>query len=362
MRTYVLEFHPQVIREAIQRELGRGGQVFFVYNKVHAISSMAAYIQGLVPEARIAVAHGQMPEGELEQVMMEFLEGEADILLCTTIIETGLDIPNVNTLIVYDADHFGLAQLYQLRGRVGRSNRIAYAYFTYQKDKVLSEEAEKRLVAIREFTELGSGFKIAMRDLEIRGAGNILGPEQHGFINTIGFEMYCKMLEEAIGELRGEKVGPEFEPVIELDLDAYIDDEYLPDSKQKLSIYKRLAAVKTLSEVDDLADELLDRYGEWPQSVVNLLKVARIKALARNMRIEAITTDQYNIVVRFSENAQIDPGKLVELVQKRRYPVSLVAGSIPQLKVRKGRASSPTLLGQLEKILGEIAGEKGKDE
>jgi transcription-repair coupling factor (superfamily II helicase) len=362
VRTYVIEFHPQVIREAIQRELGRGGQVFFVYNKVHAISSMAAFLQGLVPEARIVIAHGQMPEGELEQVMMEFLEGEADILLCTTIIETGLDIPRVNTLIVYDADHFGLAQLYQLRGRVGRSNRIAYAYFTYQKDKALSEEAEKRLVAIREFTELGSGFKIAMRDLEIRGAGNILGPEQHGFINTIGFELYCKMLEEAIGELRGQKVGPEADPVIELDLEAYIDDEYLPDSKQKLSIYKRLATVKTISEVDELADELLDRYGEWPESVINLLKVARIKVLARKMGTEAITADQYSIVVRFGHEAQIDPGKLVELVQRRRYPVSLVSGEIPQLKLRKGRTPVPSLLGQLEKILDEIAGEKVKDE
>ncbi len=362
VRTYVLEFEPQLIREAINRELGRGGQVFFVYNKVHAISSMAAYLQGLVPEARIAVAHGQMPEGELEQVMIDFLEGEADILLCTTIIETGLDIPNVNTLIVYDADHFGLAQLYQLRGRVGRSNRIAYAYFAYQKDKALSEEAEKRLVTIREFTELGSGFKIAMRDLEIRGAGNILGAEQHGFINTIGFELYCKMLEEAIAQLRGHQEAPEQEPVIELDLDAYIDDEYLPDSRQKLSFYKRLAAADSVCEVDELADELLDRYGEWPQSVVNLLKVARIKALAKSLSIEAITADNYHIIVRFGPKAKIDPVKIVGLVQQHRYPLSLVAGKNPQLKVRKGRASTAAHLGQLEKILGEIAGEKGKDE
>jgi transcription-repair coupling factor (superfamily II helicase) len=362
VRTYVIEFHPQVIREAIGRELGRGGQVFFVYNKVHAISSMAAYLQGLVPEARISIAHGQMPEGELEEVMMGFLEGEADILLCTTIIETGLDIPNVNTLIVHDADRFGLAQLYQLRGRVGRSSRIAYAYFTYQKDKALSEEAEKRLVAIREFTELGSGFKIAMRDLEIRGAGNILGPEQHGFISTIGFELYCKMLEEAVAQLRGQKVELEPEPVIELDLEAYIADDYVPDSKQKLSIYKRLAAMREASEVDELADELLDRYGEWPESVVNLLKVARIKALAKKIGIEGITSDQYHLVVRFHQEAKIDPGKLVELVQKRRYPVSLVAGSTPQLKVRKGRTPLTALLGQLENILGEIAGEKVKDE
>jgi len=362
VRTYVLEFEPQIIAEAINREMGRGGQVFFVYNNVNAIPSMAAYLQGLVPGARIAIAHGQMPEGELEQVMMDFLEGEADILLCTTIIETGLDMPNVNTLIVYDADRFGLAQLYQLRGRVGRSNRIAYAYFTYQKDKVIGEDAEKRLVAIREFSELGSGFKIAMRDLEIRGGGNILGPEQHGFINTIGFELYCKMLEEAIAELRGQSREEEPEPVIDLDLDAYIDDDYIPNSRQKLSFYKRLAAADSKAEVEELADELLDRYGEWPESVVNLLKVAKIKAMAKKMGIEAITADNFNFVVRFSHNAKIDPRKLVELVQKRRYPLSLVAGQNPQLKLRKDKKAIPVVLGQLEKILGEIAGEKGKDE
>ena len=204
IRTYVIEYNDEVIREAIQRELARQGQVYFVYNRVQTIDQMAGHILGLVPEARLAVAHGQMEESRLERIMLDFLHGEYDILLCTTIIETGMDISNVNTLIVYDADHMGLAQLYQLRGRVGRTNRVAYAYFTYRRDKLLSETAEKRLQAIKEFTDLGSGYKIAMRDLEIRGAGNLLGPEQHGFIASVGFELYCRLLEESIRELKGE--------------------------------------------------------------------------------------------------------------------------------------------------------------
>jgi transcription-repair coupling factor (superfamily II helicase) len=229
VRTYVMEFNEKVIAEAIRREIARKGQVFFVNNRVESIDRMAVYLQGLVPEARIAIAHGQMPEDTLEEVMLSFYEGSADVLVCTTIIENGLDIPNVNTLIVYDADRLGLAQLYQLRGRVGRSNRVAYAYFTYRKDKVLAETAEKRLAAIRDFTDLGSGFKIALRDLEIRGAGNLLGPEQHGHIAAVGFELYCRLLEEAMKERQGKKKVEPPDPVVELAVVAYLPETDIKD-------------------------------------------------------------------------------------------------------------------------------------
>ena len=259
------------------REMAREGQVYFVYNRVQNIDIMALRLSALVPEARIAVAHGQMDEEELERVMLEFLDGQYDVLLCSTIIETGMDISNVNTLIVYDADHLGLAQLYQLRGRVGRSNRVAYAYFTYRRDKVLSEDAEKRLSAIKEFTELGSGFRIAMRDLEIRGAGNILGPEQHGFIATVGFELYCKLLEESVKELRGELVSAPPEPVIDLTVDAYVPDSYVTDSQQKVEVYKKVVNLRTEEDVQELEEELIDRFGDPPQAVRNLLSVAPSK-------------------------------------------------------------------------------------
>src|SRR5690606_24915372 len=237
VQTYVLEYSAALVREAIEREMARGGQVYFLYNQVHDIDKKADQIRMLIPDARIAVAHGQMPETELEKVMLDFLDGEYDVLVSTTIIETGVDIPNVNTLIIYDADKMGLSQLYQLRGRVGRSNRIAYAYFTYQRDKVLSEAAEKRLQAIKEFTELGSGFKIAMRDLAIRGAGNLLGAEQHGHIASVGFELYSQMLKEAIEELQGkEEKEKSVEPEIELKVDAYLPAEYIRDEKQKIEI------------------------------------------------------------------------------------------------------------------------------
>ena len=285
IRTYVVEYDDELIREAIMREIGRQGQVYFVYNQVQTIDRMASRLMDLVPEARVAVAHGQMDEDDLERVMLDFLHGEYDILLCSTIIETGMDISNVNTLIVYDADRLGLAQLYQLRGRVGRSNRVAYAYFTYRRDKVLAEDAEKRLQAIKEFTDLGSGFKIAMRDLEIRGAGNLLGPEQHGFIASVGFELYCRLLDESIRELKGEVDG------------AASRSRDRPQCRRLYlgGVRHRLPAKGgdlqesggdglPSTRCDDLEDEISDRFGEPPQSVYNLLSVARIKILARQVR------------------------------------------------------------------------------
>lgn len=329
IRTYVMEYNEEVIRGAIQRELDRQGQVYFVYNRVETIEKMAGYLQNLLPRARIAIAHGQMDEDQLERVMLDFYDNEADILVCTTIIETGLDIANVNTLIVYDADRFGLSQLYQLRGRVGRSNRIAHAYFCYRKDKTLSENAEKRLAAIREFTELGSGFKIAMRDLEIRGAGNLLGPEQHGQIAAIGFELYCRLLDEAIRERKGE-IRPELpEPVVEIPVDAYIPGDYIVDGKQKVDIYKKIAGVGTVEGVNDITAEIIDRFGTPPTPVVNLLNIAKLKALARELGFASITKERSEIIGKLHVGLGVDYEKILIILQKYRNQFRYQPGRPP---------------------------------
>ncbi|MBE3594825.1 MAG: transcription-repair coupling factor [Candidatus Carbobacillus altaicus] len=291
VQTYVVEYSPGLVKEAIERELARGGQVFFLYNYVQTIYRMAEELKSLLPEAQIAVAHGQMPERELEHVMLDFLSGEIDVLVSTSIIETGVDIPNVNTLIIYDADRLGLSQLYQLRGRVGRTNRLAYAYLTVQKGKILSEEAEKRLEAIREFTELGSGFKIAMRDLAIRGAGNLLGAEQHGFIAAVGFDLYNEMLKEAVQSLRSSdeaQVNAPHRTQVKLTIDAYIPDDYVSAPHQKIALYKRLAHMEHLGELDDLIDELHDRFGPSPAPVERLLLVTRVRLLGELLDVEKI--------------------------------------------------------------------------
>lgn len=319
VQTYVLEYSAALVREAIEREMARGGQVYFLYNQVHNIDQMADQIRLLVPDAKVAVAHGQMAETELEKVMLDFLDGEFDVLVSTTIIETGVDIPNVNTLIIYDADKMGLSQLYQLRGRVGRSNRIAYAYFTYQRDKVLSETAEKRLQAIKEFTELGSGFKIAMRDLSIRGAGNILGAEQHGHIATVGFELYSQMLKEAVQELQGKNQQEQTsEPQIELNVDAYLPSEYIRDEKQKIELYKKIRAVTTLQEVNDLEEEIEDRFGDLPEPVQTLIRVARIRAYSIQYGVETIEQKGTEISLKFrpEQTEQIDGMKFMKVVSQ----------------------------------------------
>ncbi|SHK26956.1 transcription-repair coupling factor (superfamily II helicase) [Selenomonas ruminantium] len=291
VQTYVVEDNDAIIAGAIKRELKRGGQVYFVYNRVDTIDRMREKLESLVPDARIQTAHGQMPESLLERVMMDFYEGEYDILLATSIVENGLDVANANTIIVYNADHFGLSQLYQMRGRVGRSHHMAFAYFVYQADKILTETAEKRLQAMKEFAELGAGFKIAMRDLEIRGAGNLLGSQQHGHIASVGFEMYCKLLEEAVDRLQhGEKevVEVQPDPIIDLQVEAYIDGDYVSDAMHKIEIYQRIAAIRSNEEIRALLDELIDRFGEPSQSVMNLLEVARIKNYARELKIRTI--------------------------------------------------------------------------
>ncbi|MGE5529994.1 MAG: transcription-repair coupling factor [Patescibacteria group bacterium] len=351
IRTYVMEYDEEVIREAIRREIDRRGQVFFVYNRVETIDRMAASIQALVPEARIFVAHGQMPEEQLERVMLEFLDGEADILLCTTIIESGLDIANVNTLVVYDADHLGLAQLYQLRGRVGRSNRLAHAYFTYRRDKVVGEAAEKRLAAIREFTDLGSGFKIALRDLEIRGAGNLLGPEQHGFIASVGFELYCRLLEEAIHEAKGQVLPETPDPVIDLKVDAFLPGAYISDPRQKVEIYKKIAAVKTMKDVDEIHEEIEDRFGDPPLPVRNLLAVAKVKTLAKQAGVSQIGAERGEVVVRFLSGLTLPESKAMEIARRFRGQVRVATGKLPAIRGRIAGLPDEAALRFLQEVL-----------
>ncbi|GAG94657.1 unnamed protein product, partial [marine sediment metagenome] len=277
----------KVITDAIRRELDREGQIFFVHNKVRSIKKIAGDLSRLFPQARIGIAHGRMAEEQLEDIMIDFLEKKYDILVCTTIIEIGLDIPNVNTIIIDDAHKFGLSQLYQLRGRVGRSDRRAYAYFLYPSYRSISDTAKKRLQAIKEFSELGSGFKLAMRDLEIRGAGNLLGREQHGSVSDVGFNLYCRLLEEAIKELREEKERKEEEkeitPVIDIKIDAYISGGYIPDLKQRVKIYKKLAEIKDLEDLDRVKEELRDRYGIYPRELRNLLEIIYLKIFLRKL-------------------------------------------------------------------------------
>ncbi|AIM16612.1 MULTISPECIES: transcription-repair coupling factor [Neobacillus] len=319
VQTYVMEYNGVLVREAIERELARDGQVYFLYNRVEDIERKAEEISMLVPDARVTYAHGQMSENELESVMLSFLAGEYDVLVSTTIIETGVDIPNVNTLIVYDADRMGLSTLYQLRGRVGRSNRIAYAYFTYRKDKVLTEVAEKRLEAIKEFTELGSGFKIAMRDLSIRGAGNLLGAQQHGFIDSVGFDLYSQMLKEAIEERKGElktTAPPSVE--IDLEIDAYIPDSYIKDGHQKIEMYKRFRGASTLEEVEELQSEMLDRFGEYPDEVSYLFQIAEMKVYAIQNGVEQIKQMKEKVTILINEEvtATLDGSKLFYIGNK----------------------------------------------
>ena len=283
IQTFVCEYNEELVREAIVRELSRKGQVYYVYNRVNNIADVSAAVQKLVPEANVAFAHGQMKESELERIMYDFIDGEIDVLVSTTIIETGLDISNVNTMIVHDSDQMGLSQLYQLRGRVGRSNRTAYAFLMYKRDKMLREVAEKRLAAIREFTDLGSGFKIAMRDLEIRGAGNLLGARQHGHMQAVGYDLYCKMLNEAVKNLKGMPATEDFNTSVDLEADAYIPPAYIVNEVQKLDIYKRIAGIENEKECDDMREELLDRFGEIPKSAENLLRIALIRSAAHRL-------------------------------------------------------------------------------
>lgn len=319
--TYVLEYNEDIIREAIRAEVERGGQVFAVHNRIQDIEMFRNHLQMLVPEVKMEVAHGRVPEDELADIMKRFLNQEFQVLVCTTIIESGLDMPNVNTLIVDEADRLGLAQLYQLRGRVGRSKRLAYAYFTYRPDKSVTEAAQKRLNAIREFTELGSGMKIALRDLEIRGAGNILGPEQHGYIAAVGFDLYCRLLEEETARLNGTAPRSEGDTLLDVRIDAFIPDDYVGDIGLKLQVYRRAMFAASIQEIDEIRAELKERFGSLPAPVENLLRLSRLRVCARSKDIKSISTNGGVLQIRLNRAIDGAAAKLRVLGQKIKAPV-----------------------------------------
>ncbi|MFA7532788.1 MAG: transcription-repair coupling factor [Tissierellaceae bacterium] len=352
VQTYVVEFNEQMIRDAILKEVGRGGQVYLVYNRVETIDKFASHLRELVPEVKFDVGHGQMSERELERVMIDFYEREIDVLVCTTIIETGLDIPNVNTIIIHNADKMGLSQLYQLRGRVGRSNRIAYGYFTYEKNKVLSEIAEKRLRAIREFTEFGSGFKIAMRDLEIRGAGNLLGLEQHGHIEAIGYDLYIKYLHEAIKKLKGEAVEEQLDTTIDIKVDGYISSHYIEDELQKIEIYKRIASITTIEGYRDLIDELIDRFGDVPKEVENLMDISYIRYLASKSNIKNIFQNGEEVILEFNTIDNISLDLLGQLSDQYGKKLIMDLSKEPALIIKWDN----NFLGELKTLVEKING------
>lgn len=330
IQTYVMEYDEETVREAVNRELRRGGQVYYVYNRVNDIAEVALRLAKLLPDARVDFAHGQMSERELEAVMYAFINGDIDVLVSTTIIETGLDISNVNTMIIHDSDRYGLSQLYQLRGRIGRSNRTAYAFLMYRRNMMLRETAEKRLAAIREYTDLGSGFKIAMRDLELRGAGNLLGAEQHGHMNAVGYDLYCKMLSEAVKEAKGIRTMEDFETTIDLNIDAFIPDSYISNEYQKLDIYKRIAGIETQQDYDDMLEELLDRFGEMPKAVLNLLTIAKMKALAHRAYVLEIKQMGADMKITLYEKAGLNPAGIPGLLQKYRRGLQFRAEQEPK--------------------------------
>ena len=329
IQTYVMEYNEEMIREAVSRELSRGGQVYYVHNRIGDIEEETARIRKLVPEARIEFAHGRMPERQLESIMYEFISGRIDVLVSTTIIETGLDISNVNTIIIRDSDRMGLSQLYQLRGRVGRSGRTAYAFLLYKRDKVLKEVAEKRLAAIREYTDMGSGFRIAMRDLEIRGAGSLLGRAQHGHMTAVGYDLYCKLLNEAVRAARGEETAPEKNVTVHLNVDAYIPESYIVNEEQKLEIYKKIAAIRGTEDHEEMADELKDRFGEIPAPAGNLLRIALIRSVAARLDITDVTGDAGRIVFTMDPKAAIHVERIPMLLKKYRGALTFTAKGIP---------------------------------
>lgn len=360
IQTFVMEKNGEIVREAILREIGRGGQVYYVYNRVANMDIIAGEVAKLVPEAVVSYAHGQMNERELENTMFSFVNGEVDVLVSTTIVETGLDIPNVNTIIIDEADKLGLSQLYQLRGRVGRSNRTAYAFLMYKRDKMLKEVAEKRLAAIKEFTELGSGFKISMRDLEIRGAGNLLGAKQHGHMEAVGYDLYCKMLNEAVKRLKGEKVeSDEFETNIDVKIDGYIPPDYIPNEFQKLDVYKRIADIETVAEKDDILDELIDRFGEPPQSVCNLLDIALLKVKAHKNFITAVAEKPGGVRITMYPQAEVAPEKIPPLVGEFGKRLRFVPDTTPYFVYIPQEDGE--LLVQLDYVIDKIGEIKRQD-
>ena len=351
VQTYVVEYNDQLIRDAVMREISRKGQVFFVYNRVENIKEMSSNISKLIPEARVAIAHGQMTERELEKVMIEFGNNEYDLLLCTTIIETGIDIQNVNTMIIYDADKMGLSQLYQLRGRVGRTNRMAYAYFTYRKNKILTEVAEKRLKAIKEFTELGSGFKIAMKDLEIRGAGNIMGSAQHGHMASVGYDLYCRMLENTIKQIKGEIDEEPVESTVDLKVDAYIPSSYIQDETQKISIYKKIAAIDSYDEMMEVQEELQDRFSDIPEAVNNLIDIAYLRSIASSLGILEVKDKNTQIELQFENNEKINESLIKGILQNYSKEIVFKMGEKPIILYSLKNIKRDEMIKKLKELL-----------
>ena len=352
VQTFVMEFEKPILEEAILREVSRHGQVFYLFNNTHKIAEKAQKIREAMPGLKVEYAHGQMSEKELEDVIERFIKGEFDVLVCTTIIESGVDMPRVNTIIVENADRLGLAQLYQIRGRVGRSERQAYAYITYRPDHILNEEASKRLAAIRDYTELGSGFKIALRDLEVRGAGNLLGAEQHGHMESIGYELYCKMLEENVKDLKGEEIQPELikEAQVEITLDARIPQSYIQTEGPRLDLYRRISYIRTIEDYRDLLDELIDRFGDPPKSVENLCHIALIRSLAGEMGIERIYPQKEDIIFSFGEN-QPDIQRLSDIMDQDHNKIIFNAGVKPYLLLPKGASPNNQIISKILKVL-----------
>ena len=357
IQTYVMEYNEELVKEAVYREMVRGGQVYYVYNRVNHIAEVTAQLQKLMPDVRIAFAHGQMKERELEKIMMQFMEREIDLLVSTTIIETGLDIPNVNTMIIHDANQLGLSQLYQLRGRVGRSNRNAFAFLMYRQNTLLKETAEKRLQAIREFTDLGSGYKIAMRDLEIRGAGNLLGQAQSGHMEAVGYDLYCKMLNDAVLRLKGEKKEEEdFETTLDLDVNAFIPSFYVRNEAQKLELYKRISTIGTKEEMEDMTDELIDRFGDLPQAVHNLLYVAWLKAMAHQACVIDVKQKGENVFFEMKPDAKADVDRIPDVLKDFEGEMSLRAGTIPTFVLNLSGVKKKQKLEKIETAIDALNG------
>ena len=355
VQTYVLEYDKEVIKEAITKELERNGQVFYLFNNVEQIIKKADEISKLVPEARVDFAHGKMTGAQIESIMQEFIEHKIDVLVCTTILESGIDIPNANTIIVENADRLGLAQLYQIRGRVGRSDRQGYAYITYRRDKLLSEIADKRLKAIKEFTEFGSGFKIAMRDLEIRGAGSMLGEIQSGHIEQVGYDTYCKLLDEVVKEMQGIEVKKEQEVQIEINLSSYIPESYIEDSSQKIEIYQDIALCRTDKDIEDVIDEIIDRYGSMPKEVENLIEIARIKILARKAGVIKVSQKENAIVLNLDrDNINIGEKTVNKLVTTYGSNLRFSAGVDPYITLKISTKNEKEVIEKIKEILKEI--------
>lgn len=359
IQTYVMEQSGAVIADAIEREMSRDGQIFYLHNRVNDIEKVSAYLNTLVPDARIAYAHGQMSESQLEGIIYDFINGEYDVLVSTTIIETGVDIPNANTLVIENADHMGLAQLYQLRGRVGRSSRVAYAYFTYPQNRVLNEESEKRLEAIRDFTELGSGFKIAMRDLSIRGAGNLLGSKQSGFIDSVGYDLYTQMLNDAVAAKRGGKRANKTDAEVDLGLEAYLPNDYVNDQAQKIELYKRIRQSETEPQFQEVEGDLLDRFGEYPEQVANLLRLSRMKVAADHALVEKIKRDGNYIFVTIGKQgvSQIGGTEIFDIVNASQLSSKFVVAEPSKIQVKlviQPTMEQATWVAEVEELLAKL--------